>query len=146
MNPSKTLRDIMSADPVMVQPDTSIQEVARLMQSHDIGNVLITENDRLSGIVTDRDLVVRALTGNVDPNSAVRDYMTSASDLLTCTPETSLQDAAQQMADRQVRRLPVVDSGGKPVGIVSLADLAVKSSGGADETALEGISQPSHNQ
>lgn len=137
---AKTLQEIMSTDLVTVQPDTSIQEVARLMQERDIGNVLITEGDRLTGMVTDRDLVVRALTGSVSPTSGVREYMTT--NLFTCPPETSIEDAAQQMAERQVRRLPVVDGSGRPVGIVSLGDLAVRTDTQADEAALELISEP----
>lgn len=137
------IRDIMSSDLVTVRPETSLQEVAQLMRDRDIGDVLITENDRLTGIVTDRDLVVRALSGDISNSSSVRDVMTSGN-LLTCAPDTDVRDAARQMSERQVRRLPVVENG-RPVGVVSLGDLAVRAETGADERALEGISQPGSN-
>jgi len=133
------LRDIMSKDLVTVTPDTSVQEVARLMKEHDIGNVLVTEGDRLTGIVTDRDIVVRCLAEGGDFKSDVRNVMTE--NPRTLSPDTDVIEAAQMMAAEKVRRLPVVENG-KPVGIVSLGDLAVRSGTSADEQALESISQP----
>lgn len=136
------LRDIMSENLVTVTPRTSVEDVAKLMKQHDIGNVLVTEGDRLAGIVTDRDLVVRVMAEGGPSNVSVGDIMST--DLVTLEADTRVKDAAKLMADKQVRRLPVVENG-KPVGIVSLGDLAVKTDSGADETALEGVSQPGGN-
>lgn len=134
-----TLRDIMSKNPVTVTPDTTLQEVARLMKQHDIGDVLVTEGNRLTGIVTDRDIVVRSLAEGGDLKMNVRNVMTE--NPLTMPADTDVREAARKMADQKVRRLPVVEND-QPVGIVSLGDLAVRVDMNADEHALENISEP----
>lgn len=134
-----TLRDIMTTDLTTTDPRATLKEVATLMREQDIGNVLIMDGDTLSGIITDRDIVIRAVAYGHDLGSAATDYATGS--VFTMEAGTSVQDAAKAMADRQLRRLPVTD-GAKVVGIVSLADLATRASGGADEQALQGISQP----
>lgn len=134
-----TLKDIMTKDLTSVDSRTSLKEVASLMKKNDIGNVLIMEGDRLRGIITDRDIVVRAVAEGHDCAKPVGDYATG--DVFTMEGSTSVKDAAKAMADKQLRRLPVTE-GGKVVGIVSLGDLAVRTDTGADEKALQGISQP----
>ena len=129
----------MTKDLSTVDSGASLRDVAQLMKREDIGNVLIMEGETLRGIITDRDIVVRAVADGEDVSSSVSDYATQ--DVFTLACDTEVREAARQMADRQVRRLPVTENG-KVVGIVSLADLATRSSGGADEQALEGISQP----
>ena len=120
---------------------TTLREVAQKMKADDIGNVLIMEGDRLVGIVTDRDIVVRAVADGKDTNAPVSDFATR--DVFTMPCNTTLEEAAKAMADKQLRRLPVTDSEtGKIGGIVSLADLSTRASGNADQRALEGISQP----
>ena len=132
------LRDIMSTQLVTVNSDASVQDVARLMQQNDVGDVLVMRGGQLAGIVTDRDLVVRGLAENADVKSGISNLMSG--DLVTLEADTDVQEAARVMADRQVRRVPVVENG-QPVGIVSLGDLAVRDGSGADEQALEGISE-----
>ncbi len=132
------LRDIMSKNLVTVQPDTTVQEVAQLMKQHDIGNVLVTENNQLRGIVTDRDIVVRLIAENGDPKSGVRNLMSE--NVTTLDADTDVNEASRLMASQQIRRLPVVENG-QPVGIVSLGDVAVRTDGSGDERALEGISK-----
>lgn len=136
------LSDIMSTNLVTVTPDASVEEVARLMKQHDIGNVLVMEDGRLAGIVTDRDLVVRGLAENADIKGNIRNLMSG--DVVTLEADTKVKDAAKLMADKQIRRLPVVQNG-QPVGIVSLGDIAVETSGNSADKALEGISQPGGN-
>lgn len=135
-----TLREIMTPNPVTVDPQATLKEVATLMLEQDIGAVLVMDGDRPSGIITDRDIVIRAVAYGHDYGTAVTDYTTGS--VFTMEADTDVQEAAREMADRQLRRLPVTD-GGKVVGMVSLGDLAVRASGDADETALQGVSQPS---
>lgn len=135
-----TLRDIMTPNPVTVDPQATLKEVASLMLEQDIGAVLVMEGDRPSGIITDRDIVVRAVAYGHDYGTAVTDYTTGS--VFTMEADADVQEAAREMADRQLRRLPVTE-GGRVVGMVSLGDLAVRTGGSADETALQGVSQPS---
>ncbi|WP_104989798.1 CBS domain-containing protein [Deinococcus sp. NW-56] len=135
-----TLREIMTPNPVTVDPQATLKEVATLMLEQDIGAVLVMDGDRPSGIITDRDIVIRAVAYGHDYGTAVTDYTTGS--VFTMEADADVQEAAREMADRQLRRLPVTD-GGKIVGMVSLGDLAVRAGGSADETALQGVSQPS---
>lgn len=135
-----TLREIMTPNPVTVDPQATLKEVASLMLEQDIGAVLVMDGDRPSGIITDRDIVIRAVAYGHDYGTAVTDYTTGS--VFTMEADSDVQEAAREMADRQLRRLPVTD-GGKIVGMVSLGDLAVRAGGDADETALQGVSQPS---
>lgn len=136
-----TLNDIMTKDLTTVGSQATLKDVAQKMKTDDIGNVLIMDGDKLVGIVTDRDLVIRAVADGQDPSSAVSSFATK--DVFTMPSSTEVTAAAKAMADKQLRRLPVTDGdGGKVVGIVSLADLANRTEGNADKKALEGISKP----
>jgi len=104
------------------------------MASEDVGPIPVAEGDRLVGMVTDRDLVVRVLAEGRDANSTTLQEI-MASDLVTVEPGTQLEDALQLMSDNQVRRLPVVE-GGRLVGIVAQADVALQ---GADHRTGEGV-------
>jgi CBS domain-containing protein len=102
----------------------TLAEVARMMRDRDIGDVLVTEGEELRGIVTDRDIVVRCIADDADPTVAT--VVDACSDeLVTVTPEMSLEEAARVMAERAVRRLPVVDDG-RPVGVVSIGDVTIE--------------------
>ena len=116
------VRDVMTSNPRTVSPSDSIQVAARIMKEEDCGVVPVVDNGRPVGIVTDRDIVIRAVAdGRGD--RAVREIATM--DLVFVKPDTSTRDAAKLMGERQVRRLPVVEND-RLVGIVSLGDLAVK--------------------
>ena len=132
----------MTPGPITVDPQATLQEVATLMLEQDIGAVLVMNGDRPAGIITDRDIVIRAVAYGHGSGTAVTDYTTG--DVFTMDAETSVEDAAQEMARQQLRRLPVTE-GGRVVGMVSLGDLAVRASGDADEEALRGVSVPSDN-
>nr|WP_272976270.1 CBS domain-containing protein [Deinococcus geothermalis] len=129
----------MTPDPVTVDPLATLKEVATLMLEQDIGAVLVMEHDRPTGIITDRDIVIRAVAYGHDPGTAVTDYTTG--DVFTLDAETDVEDAAREMAARQLRRIPVTEHG-RVVGMVSLGDLANRTVGGLDQEALEGISVP----
>jgi CBS domain-containing protein len=116
--------DIMTSPPVTVEPQTSVTAVARIMRDQDLGAVLVSDGDDLRGLVTDRDLVVRALAEGGDPEQTTVAGACSE-DLVTVTPEDELDRAIELMREHSVRRIPVVESG-HPVGILALADLAME--------------------
>jgi CBS domain-containing protein len=136
------ISEIMSRDVVIVSPSDSIQKVAQKMAEIDSGIMLVGENDRLVGMVTDRDIVLRAVAkGKTPSKSTARDVMSP--DIKYCYEDETIEDAARNMASLQVKRLPVLNREKRLVGIVSLGDLAMEPE--ADEQskeALLGISQP----
>lgn len=118
-----TVAEIMARDPQTVQVDTSVGEAARRMRGADTGNVVVLDDVRLAGVVTDRDIVVRVLAEGKHASTPIREAC-SDQDLATVTPDTDTTDAAQLMRERVVRRLPVVE-GERVVGVVSIGDLAI---------------------
>ena len=132
------VREVMTSNPRCVSPNDSIQVAARIMKEEDTGVVPIVDNGRPVGIVTDRDIVLRAVAeGKVD--RPVREIATS--DLVCVRPDDSTREATKIMSQRQIRRLPVVD-GDRLVGIVSLGDIAVKEGkDGRTGDTLEHISE-----
>lgn len=118
------VRDVMTGDPVTVEPLTSVTAVARIMRDRDLGAVLVTEGDRLRGLVTDRDLVVRSVAEGGDPEQTTVAGACS-DDVVTVRSDEELDRAVRLMREHAVRRVPVVDDG-HPVGIVSLGDLAME--------------------
>jgi CBS domain-containing protein len=117
-----TIRGLMTTDLVSVDESATLTEVAALMRDHDIGDVIVRRDDEVRGIVTDRDLVVRAVAQGEDPASArAGDICTG--DIVSLSVDESVDAAARKMAEAAVRRLPVVD-GDDVVGIISLGDLA----------------------
>jgi len=117
------LRDIMSRNVEVVSPETNLSEVARRMQKQDVGAIPVCDGKKLRGFITDRDIVTRSLAVGKDPNSTIaRDVMTSG--IVYCFEDQTVEDAAQLMRNRQIRRLMVLDRNKNLVGIVSLGDLA----------------------
>ncbi|GGU97234.1 CBS domain-containing protein [Actinomadura sp. LOL_016] len=121
---ARKIRDIMTGSPTSVSPELDIVTVARAMRDEDIGAVLVAEGDEMKGLVTDRDLVVRGLAAGGDPKQMKIGGLASSA-TATIGPDESVDKAAQLMRERAVRRLPVVEDG-RPVGIVSIGDLAVE--------------------
>ncbi|HEV7369796.1 CBS domain-containing protein [Arenibaculum sp.] len=121
------IREIMTTDVEIVRAEMPLREAARLMRDVDTGFLPVGEEDRLIGTLTDRDIVVRAIAEGRDPDTAtVRDAMTD--ELVFCYEDQETSEAAQLMAERQVRRLPVVDRDKRLIGIVSQGDLATRTS------------------
>lgn len=116
------VQDIMTSSVYAAKPTDSIAEVARSMADNDIGALPITEGEELVGIVTDRDIAVRAVAGAIGPESPVRRIMTE--DIAICSPLDDVEDALAKMSNEQVRRLPVCKEGAELVGIITLADAA----------------------
>ncbi|MCP9950372.1 MULTISPECIES: CBS domain-containing protein [Actinomadura] len=123
------VRDIMTGSPTSVSPELDLVTVARAMRDEDIGAVLVADGDHLKGVVTDRDLVIRGLAAGGDP-AAVKIGGIASSVTATVGPDDSLERAAQIMRERAVRRLPVIEDG-RPVGIVSIGDLAMEKDSGS---------------
>lgn len=130
--------EAMSRDVKTVAPDTTIREAAWLMGECDIGALPVSDGSRLAGMVTDRDIAVRAVAIGRGPDALVSDVMTL--DVLYCHEDEDIGHVATNMADKQVRRLPVVNADKRLVGIISLADIADAQSDEAGE-ALEGITR-----
>lgn len=106
-----------------VSPDTAIKQVARMMQQRDIGAVPVAEHDRLVGMVTDRDITVRAVAGSKDVSKLTAgDVMTAG--VIYCRDNEDLLDAARIMECKHVRRLPVIDENKRLVGMLSLGDIS----------------------
>jgi CBS domain-containing protein len=135
------LNDVMTQEVDYCTPLDNVYEVAVKMKNDDVGIIPICENDQIIGVITDRDIVVRGVAERHPGSTKVTDVMSEH--LITGTPDMSIKDAADIMAEHQIRRLPVVENN-RLVGIVSLGDLAVNHSS-ADEAghALEEISESS---
>ena len=117
------ISDVMHPKAVAIAPETSVQEVARLMEKNDIGAVLVMADGGLAGIVTDRDLALRVIAKGGDPKGMTAgDVMTKG--VIHCAARETVEDAIHLMEQKQIRRLPVLDKAGKVVGMLSLGDVA----------------------
>jgi CBS domain-containing protein len=130
------ISECMSRDVKLVTPGQNIREAARLMADIDAGILPVADNDRLVGMITDRDIAVRAVANGKSPDCPVREVMSQQ--VLYCYEDESVEDVARNMGEQQVRRLPVVNRQKRLVGIVSLGDLSHDS---GRESAGEAISQ-----
>jgi CBS domain-containing protein len=121
------VRDVMTSDPITVQASTMLSDAARVMRDRAIGDVVVLDDGKLRGILTDRDVVVRAVAAERDPRTTrVGDVVSD--DMVTVAPTETIDRAVELMREKAVRRLPVVENG-RPVGVVSLGDLAVERDG-----------------
>ena len=138
------IRDVMTRTAQLTNPNDTLRHAAQMMKECDCGVLPVAEDERLVGMLTDRDIAVRGLAEGKGPDAKVRDAMTD--EVLYCFDDDHIQQVCQNMADIQVRRLPVVNRDKRLVGIVSLSDLAKKEANAAK--ALRGIARPSeqHNQ
>ena len=124
MAAATTVREIMTKDVINMQVDVTLEEAARIMRDRGIGNVVVAEDDRLVGLVTDRDIVVRAVAEGLDPTSTTLASVASR-EIVAVQPEDSAQSAALLMRDQAVRRILVLDEQGL-CGILSIGDLATE--------------------
>ena len=119
-----TLRDVMTANPVTLPAEAPVLDAAKKMREADIGDVIVLDGDRICGLVTDRDIVVRVLAEDREPAGTKLSEICSR-ELATVSPDDDLTQAGDLMRERTVRRVPVVEDG-RPVGIVSMGDLALE--------------------
>jgi CBS domain-containing protein len=117
------VREVMTRGVCIANPDQSIREAACLMAEIDAGALPVGENDRLVGMITDRDIAIRAVAAGQSPEAKIRGVMSK--EVLYCFDDEDLDDVARNMSDAKVRRLPVVDRDKRLVGILSLGDLAL---------------------
>ena len=132
--------EAMTRDVRIASPGQSIREVAKIMDDIDAGAVPVGENDRLVGMITDRDIAIRAVAAGKGPDTPVRDVMSK--DVKYVFDDEDLEHVAQNMADIQVRRLPVVNRDKRLVGIISIGDVAQKEDTRTTGEATAGVSQP----
>jgi CBS domain-containing protein len=138
--------EAMSRDVKLANPEKTICEAARLMAEIDAGVLPVGENDRLVGMVTDRDIAVRAVAQEKPPTTKVREIMSQ--EVLYCFDDQDLDEVAQNMSEAKVRRLPVVNRDKRLVGIIALADLAKGVNAATTGQAVADISAPggAHSQ
>ena len=138
--------EAMTGDVCLVDPDRSIREAARMMADQDIGALPVGENDRLVGMITDRDLAVRALAQGLGPDTKIRDVMSP--EVMYCFDDEDLDDAVHNMGDIKVRRLPVLNRNKRLVGILSISDVAHREDASKTGQAIADISAPggAHSQ
>ena len=138
----------MSTEVRLASPRETIRNAARLMKEIDAGILPVGENDRIVGMITDRDIAVRAVAEGMGPDTTVGDVMSQ--EVLYCYDDEGLDDVARQMRELQIRRMPVLNRDKRLVGIISIGDLALTDDDGTGRAAgaLEGVSQPGgqHNQ
>ena len=137
---AKKFRDAMTPEPRVADPSLSLAEAAQLMRSEDIGSLPIVQEGQLVAVLTDRDIVVRAVAESADPSATkVGDIASRAP--VTIEPDEDLDEALAQMARAQVRRLPVVE-GGRLVGVLAQADIAQEAKSKQAGELVEEISKP----
>jgi CBS domain-containing protein len=135
------VNEAMTSDVQIANPNQSIQEAAQTMAAIDAGVLPVGENDRLVGIITDRDIAVRAVAKGLSPSTKVREVM-SEGEVMYCYEDEDLEDVAQNMADIKVRRLPVLNRAKRLVGIISVGDIAMADGPDSVGDAICGISEP----
>ncbi len=134
------VNEVMTRNVETVTPDQPVSEAAGFMLSADTGSIPVLDNDKLVGMITDRDIAVRGVANGRGPDTAVRDLMTS--DIVSVRDSDDVAEAAARMSEAQVRRVPVIDDDDRLCGIVSLGDLSRQTNGDSAAVALEGVSQP----
>jgi len=130
----------MTQDVRIANPDETVQKAAQIMASLDAGVLPVGEDGRLVGMITDRDIAIRGIAKGKGPNAKVRDVMTD--DVKYCFGDQEIEEVTRNMADIQVRRLPVLNRDKRLVGILSLGDIAVSQDCSEGGVALSGISRP----
>ena len=134
-----TIRDLMTSKVETVGPDHTARDAAAFMLSADTGSIPVCENDKVIGMITDRDIAVRGVAVGKGPDCSVRDLMTN--DVICARDTDDAHEIAHKMGQAQVRRLPVLDASDKLVGMVSLGDLSREAETSAASEALEGVSK-----
>ena len=134
------VKEVMTSNVRLATPDQTISESARIMAECDSGVVPVYQDDRLVGMVTDRDIVVRAVANNLSPSTPVREVMSQ--EVLYCYEDEDIEQVAKNMAKNQIRRLPVLNRSKRLVGIVSIGDLSKSARPHATGEAIAEISKP----
>ncbi|WP_409468551.1 CBS domain-containing protein [Streptomyces sp. HC307] len=139
---TRQIRDVMSPGTASVEPMTTVARAARLMRDQDIGDVLVAYDCDLFGVLTDRDIAVRAVAEGLDPNITTVGSLCTRPPVVTLAPDDTTDHAIELMRKHAVRRIPVVEHGGCPIGMISLGDLATSED---PHSALADISRAAPN-
>ena len=134
------IKEAMTRDVRTIAPSDTIRQAAELMAEIDAGVLPVAESDRMVGMITDRDIAIRAVGAGLGPDATARDVMSP--EVKYCYEDDDVDEVCENMADQQIRRLPVIDRDKRLVGIVSLSDLAKRADTSAAGEALEGITRP----
>jgi CBS domain-containing protein len=139
------IREIMTRDVDVIPPNASLRDAAAKMKELDVGAIPVCDGQKLAGLVTDRDITVRAVAEGRDP-SEVRVAEVMSSDIAYCFEDETIEQAAKLMESKQIRRLPILDRNKQLAGIISLGDISVRAEGSRHRDvageALEEISEP----
>ena len=139
------VQEIMTSDPACCRPETNLREVACLMAEHDCGEIPVVNGGKPVGVITDRDIVARAVAQGRNPLELMaRDCMSSP--VVTVTPDTDVKDCCDTMEQHQIRRVPVVDASGTCCGMVSQADIAQHASARKTAEVVKQVSQPANDR
>ena len=133
------IRDVMTTDVKTLSPDQSIREAAALMADIDSGALLVNDQDRLIAMITDRDIAIRAVAKGLDCDTPIREVMSKT--IRYCFDDESVQDVAQNMAENEMRRMPVLNREKRLVGVVSLGNIASCHSQKTSDTVLQGVAR-----
>ena len=136
----RNISDVMTEDVYLVTPEQTIAEAALLMREKDVGSVAVHSNDKLVGMLTDRDLAIRAVADGLDPATQVRDVMTEG--VKYCFDDQEVDDVASNMAELEIRRLPVVNRKKRLVGFVSLSNVADAGEADSTQVLLKSVATP----
>jgi CBS domain-containing protein len=138
--------DCMTRDVRLASPDETLREAARAMADLDAGVLPVSENDRLVGMITDRDIAIRAIAEGLGPDARVRDVMSK--EIRYCFEDDDADDLLENMGEQQLRRMPVLNANKRLVGIISIGDLAGREEARLAGEALSEISRPggAHSQ
>jgi CBS domain-containing protein len=137
---TKSVRELMSSNPRSVPSDGTVVDAAQIMRDENVGLVPVVDGERLIGTVTDRDITLRVVAEQQDPQSVqIREI--ASTDLVTVDPQQDLDEALRLMAQHQVRRLPVVEEDGRLVGVVAQADVAREAGDSTTGELVEQISK-----
>lgn len=134
------VREVMTTDVKVIGCDDSLRRAAEMMRTCDIGSLPVSKDERLVGMVTDRDIVVRAIAEGLDLDTPVSRVMSG--DLTVCCDDDTVEQAANKMSDNGIRRLPVVDREGRLVGFMSLSNVASADDTSATDDLLDGTARP----
>lgn len=134
--------EVMTRDVVVASPHETIQQAARMMMDIDSGVIPVGDNDRLVGMLTDRDIAIRAVALGMGPDTKIGDVMSSQ--VRYCFEDEDIEHVCANLGEQQIRRLPVVNREKRLVGILSLGDVAVETRGNGAGEALAAISRPAN--
>jgi CBS domain-containing protein len=137
----KKISDAMTSDPCAIDADKSVEHAAQMMRDENVGFAPLVEGDRIVGTLTDRDIAVKVVAEGKDPKTTTVRTVASK-DLVTVTPDEDLDEALELMARHKVRRIAVVENGGRLVGVVAQADVAREEKSKKTGELVEEISQP----